>query len=80
MRTARSSPPLAFRCAKQPFDLADEAVDLDRLGIVIVASSLDRLFAVAACMACAVSPITGTLRVASSAFTPRVASHLVHDR
>ena len=38
----------AFRRAEQPLDLADQAVEFDRLGIVIVAAGLDRLFAVAA--------------------------------
>ena len=62
---------LIFRGAEEALDLADEAVELHRLGIVIVAAGLDGLFAVSL-MACAVSPITGTPRVASSALRQRV--------
>ena len=39
---------LVFRGAKQALDLADQAIELHWLGVVIVATSLDCLFAIPA--------------------------------
>ena len=65
--------PLPLTGAKKPLHLPNETLKFYRLGVVIIAPSLDGLFPVAG-HGEAVSPMTGTPRVASSDLTRRVAS------